>query len=135
VYELTVTREGFAPLRLRSVVLHVGEDRTLRLQMAVGTVSEEVTVEDVSGYPRRGQVLGLVLREGMSLAAAGTAAGLLGALALSRLLSSVLFGISATDPLTLAAMSALLVLVALAACVLPARRATRVDPAVCLRVD
>jgi ABC-type antimicrobial peptide transport system permease subunit len=103
--------------------------------MAVGTVSEEVTVEDVSGYPRRGQVLGLVLREGMSLAAAGTAAGLLGALALSRLLSSVLFGISATDPLTLAAMSALLVLVALAACVLPARRAMRVDPAVCLRVD
>jgi ABC-type antimicrobial peptide transport system permease subunit len=104
------------------------------MSQAVGQRTRELGIRVALGA-RRGQVLGLVLREGMTLAVAGTAAGLLGALALSRLLSGVLYGISATDPLTLAAMSALLVLVALGACVLPARRATRVDPAVCLRVD
>jgi ABC-type antimicrobial peptide transport system permease subunit len=104
------------------------------MSQAVGQRTRELGIRVALGA-RRGQVLGLVLREGMTLAVAGTAAGLLGALALSRLLSGVLYGISATDPLTLAAMSALLVLVALGACLLPARRATRVDPAVCLRVD
>jgi hypothetical protein len=63
VFELTATRDGFAPLRLRNVVLHVGEDRTLRLRMAVGTVSEEVTVEDAAGYRGSGSVATSVDRD------------------------------------------------------------------------
>ena len=84
---------------------------------------------------RQSDTLYLVLHEGMRLAAAGIVIGVAGALALTRVLSSLLYGVSATDPLTLAAVAILLMFVALAACYVPARRATRVDPMVALRYE
>jgi putative ABC transport system permease protein len=80
-----------------------------------------------------GAVLGEILMQGMRLAAIGIAFGLAGAIAAASALRSVLVGISATDPLTLAAVSILLALVAAAACCIPAYRATRIDPAISLR--
>jgi putative ABC transport system permease protein len=80
-------------------------------------------------------VLRLVVRNGMSLAVVGVAVGLATALALTRLLASLLFEVSATDATTLTAVSFGLLAVALLACYLPARRATRVDPSVALRSE
>jgi putative ABC transport system permease protein len=82
-----------------------------------------------------GKVLAMVVRQGMKLIVAGITFGLLGAFALTRLLASLLFRISATDPLTYASVVILLALVALAACYIPARRATRVDPMIALRYE
>jgi putative ABC transport system permease protein len=80
-------------------------------------------------------VLALVIREGMLLVAIGLAAGLTAALSLTRFLSSLLYGVKPADPWTLAGVSLLLILVALLAGFLPARRAARVDPMVSLRYD
>jgi predicted permease len=81
------------------------------------------------------QVLRLVLKQGMLLALVGAGVGVLVALPVARLASGLLYGVSATDPLTYAAITLLLMGVALLACYLPARRATRIDPLVALRVD
>jgi putative ABC transport system permease protein len=80
-------------------------------------------------------ILRLILGEGLALAAAGIALGLAGAAALTRVLRSLLFGVQPTDPLTFAAVPALLLAVALLACWLPARRATRIDPLRMIRED
>jgi predicted permease len=80
-------------------------------------------------------ILGFVLRRGMALALIGVGLGTAGALVLTRLMRSLLFAVSATDPLTFALIPLLLTLVALAACAIPARRAVRVDPAVSLRAE
>ncbi len=82
---------------------------------------------------RPGQVLQMILRQGLTLVGLGVGLGVLAALALGRLLSSMLFGVQAYDPVTLAAVCALLVVVSLAACYRPARRATRIDPIEALR--
>jgi len=84
---------------------------------------------------RRGNILWLVLRQGLKLASIGVAIGLAGAFALTRLLSGLLFGINPTDPATLIAISLLLIAVASLACWLPARRAARVDPMEALRYE
>jgi putative ABC transport system permease protein len=84
---------------------------------------------------RRGDVLRLVVGEGARLAALGVALGVALSLAITRLMSTLLFGISATDPLTFVAVAALLSLVALLASYIPARRALRVDPLVALRYE
>jgi len=81
------------------------------------------------------RVLAMVVRQGMKLIVTGITFGLLGAFALTRLLASLLFHISATDPLTYTAVVMLLALVALVACYIPARRATRVDPMIALRYE
>jgi ABC-type antimicrobial peptide transport system permease subunit len=82
-----------------------------------------------------GDILGLVVRHGMELAAIGILAGLAGAAALTRMMASLLFGVSATDAVTFGAVAVLLAAVAFVATVIPARRATRVDPMVALREE
>jgi putative ABC transport system permease protein len=84
---------------------------------------------------QRSDVVRLFLREGMSFIIVGLPIGLAGAFAVTRLLSSLLFGVKATDPLTFACAAVLLALVAFAACQIPARRALRVDPMTALRVE
>jgi putative ABC transport system permease protein len=96
--------------------------------------TQELGIRVALGAQRR-DVLRLVLAQGTRLTLLGMAIGVFAALALSRLLATMLFGVSATDPLTYAAVAALLGFVALAACVIPARRATRVDPLVALRYE
>jgi putative ABC transport system permease protein len=82
---------------------------------------------------QQGDVRKLVIRQGMIPVVVGIAIGLSGALALTRLMKSLLFGVSATDPLTFVGLSLLLIVVALVACWIPARRATKVDPLLALR--
>ena len=82
-----------------------------------------------------GEVARMVLRQGMALAGAGILLGLVGALGLTRLMEALLFGISALDPVTFGAVSGMLALVALLATWLPARRASRTDPAEAIRYD
>lgn len=80
-------------------------------------------------------VLGLIVKQGIVLVLIGLALGMAGALALTRLLASLLFGVTTKDPITFVAIAALLSIVALLACFIPARRATKVDPMVALRYE
>jgi putative ABC transport system permease protein len=84
---------------------------------------------------RRLEVLRLIIGEGMTVGLLGVGAGLLGALAVSRALSSLVFAVRVDDPATFGGVAIVLTLVALAACTIPARRASRVDPMVALREE
>ena len=82
---------------------------------------------------QRKTILQMVLNQGLTLALAGAAVGLVGALIVSHLMAGLLYGVSPSDPLTFISLTVVLVIVALAACYIPARRAMRVDPIVALR--
>jgi len=84
---------------------------------------------------KRADVLRLVVRQGMSMTFIGMALGLIGAFFMSRVLVGLLYGVSAKDPLTFAGVSIVLLAIALLACLIPARRATRVDPIIALRTE
>ena len=84
---------------------------------------------------QRRDIMRLVLGRGMGSTFTGVGIGLLAALGLTRLMSSLLYGVSPSDGFTFASVAVVLVLVAMAACAIPARRATRVDPLVALRYE
>jgi predicted permease len=101
---------------------------------AVNQRTHEIGIRTALGAQRR-DVLRLVMRDGAKIAFLGIAFGIAGALALTRLMASLLFEVKPTDPATFAGVAILLALVALAACYIPARRAMRVDPMVALRYE
>jgi len=102
------------------------------LAFGVAQRARELGIRQALGADRR-SILTLVLGHGLRTAGIGIASGLAGALALTRYLQSMLFGVTAHDPLVLAAATGILFAVALLACYLPARRATGIDPAIALR--
>jgi putative ABC transport system permease protein len=104
------------------------------LAFSVSQRSREIGIRLALGA-QRAHVLRLVLRQGMALVLAGTAIGLVGALALARLLGSLLFEIKPNDPTTFAVVPLVLAATALIACWIPARRAARVDPIESLRTE
>jgi putative ABC transport system permease protein len=101
---------------------------------SVGQRTREMGIRMVLGA-RGGDVRLLVLRQGLAPVIGGLAAGIAAALGLGRLLGSFLFGVNAADPATLAGVAAVVIAATAAGCWLPARRATRVDPAVALRCE
>ena len=96
--------------------------------------TREIGIRMALGATQR-EILKLVVMQGMTLAISGGAIGLAAALVFARLMRSLLFGINATDPVTFGAISLLLTMVALFATYIPARRAARVDPMLCLRAE
>lgn len=104
------------------------------MSYSVARRTQEIGVRMALGA-RPLDVLKLVLRQGMILTLIGVVVGLAGALALTRVMSSLLFGVTERDPITFGVVAALLIAVAFIACFVPARRATRVDPLLTLRCE
>ena len=104
------------------------------LSQRVAQRTHEIGIRVALGA-RRDDLLKMIVGEGLRLTLMGIATGIAGSLALTRFLSGMLYGVTSTDPLTVAAVSFLLLLVALLACYLPARRAMRLDPLIALRCE
>jgi putative ABC transport system permease protein len=134
----TVSRARFNTLLLAlfaglaTVLAAVGIFGVMNYSLTMRT--REIGLRMALGAEPRKVVL-LMLRQGLGLTLIGTAVGLAAALALTRLMSSLLFGVRASDPVTFAAIVLLLMIVSLVACYLPARRAARIDPLIALRAE
>jgi putative ABC transport system permease protein len=138
-----IKTETMAGDRLRSLLLGVFAGIALLLS-AVGiygvisySVAERTSEIGIRGAlgASRGNLLGLILRHGIWMTGAGLAIGFLGALGLTRFLATLLFGVGAWDPVTISGVTVLLICIGLLACYVPARRATKVDPAIALRYE
>jgi putative ABC transport system permease protein len=138
-----IKAESMAPNRLRSVLLTVFAAIALLLaaigiygviSYSVEQRTHEIGIRAALGASRT-SLLRLVLRGGMLLAGIGLVIGFAGAFGVTRLLENLLFGVGGRDPMTIVAVGLLLALIALLACYIPARRATRVDPMVALRYE
>ena len=135
VLSLSLARQKFSALLLgifAAAALALSAVGIYGVMMSMVTQRRRELAVRMALGARPADVLRLVVKHGVTLAALGVAVGLAGALALSRFLSSLLYGVKASDPVTLAVVSIVLAGVALLASYLPARRATRVDPAVVL---
>jgi ABC-type antimicrobial peptide transport system permease subunit len=102
------------------------------IQYSIATRTQEIGIRMAIGA-QAGEIFRMILGEGLKLSLTGLMIGLLGALWLGQAGSSLLFGVTPTDPLTLLAVSLLLIAVAVAACYFPARRAMKIEPIVALR--
>jgi len=140
---LDLVAESNAPRRLAATLIAVFAALALVLaavgiygvmSYAVAQRTQEIGLRMALGA-RREDILGMVLRSGTVMAVTGVAIGFVAALALARLIKSLLFQTSATDPPTFSIVPVVLGAVALFACWLPARRATKVDPLVALRYE